>query len=86
MGEINGNLQGYLDTAYHIFFKDQEGAFAGLGLVYVNGLNKDGWYPLNSIYVDGHIGGSLNIDNTHKLEVGLGSGLSLISFRYTYMF
>ena len=62
------------------------GAFAGLGLVYVNGLNKDGWYPLNSIYVDGHIGGSLNIDNTHKLEVGLGSGLSLISFRYTYMF
>ncbi|RDU58116.1 hypothetical protein [Helicobacter sp. MIT 99-5507] len=62
------------------------GAFAGLGLVYINALNKDGWYPLNSIYLDGHIGGSLNIANTHRVEVAIGSGLSVVSLRYMYMF
>lgn len=62
------------------------GAFVGVGITYINGLNKNFLYPLNSIYASANIGGSLNIDNTHKLEIGLGSGLSVISFRYTYMF
>ena len=62
------------------------GAFAGFGLVYLNGLNKDYWYNLNSVHFEGRVGGSLNINNTHKVEVALGSGMSIISFRYLFMF
>ena len=58
------------------------GAFAGLGLIYINGKN----YIQDPIALNANIGGSLNIDNTHKLELSFGSGLSLIAFRYLYMF
>ncbi len=62
------------------------GAFVGVGIVYINGINKDSNYSLDSVVGSVNIGGSLNIDNTHKLEVGIGSGPSLIAFRYIYMF
>ncbi|MCI5787106.1 MAG: hypothetical protein MR025_06630 [Helicobacter trogontum] len=34
----------------------------------------------------GNIGGSLNIDNTHRIELSLGAFFYVASFRYTYMF
>lgn len=36
--------------------------------------------------VSGNIGGSLNIDNTHRFELSLGGIFYVASFRYMYMF
>lgn len=39
-----------------------------------------------SFAVSGNIGGSLNIDNTHRIELSLGGIFYVASFRYMYMF
>ena len=58
------------------------GIFLGPSLGFIAPFNG---FSTNFV-VSGNIGGSLNIDNTHRIELSLGGIFYVASFRYMYMF
>lgn len=73
------------------------GAFAGGGLGFVAGItnatDKEPWIVYDASYtttafdirVNAHVGGSLTIENTHRIEAGYGIGNALVGVRYILM-
>lgn len=73
------------------------GAFAGIGLGFVAGISnytdKDRWSGYDASYSTSSFGvawgvqagGSLTIENTHRIEAGLGVGNAIIGARYILM-
>ncbi len=61
------------------------GAYAGLSLGYL-GLFSNGVAGVTPFVVSGNLGASVTIDKTHRAELALGSGFSIIALRYLYMF
>lgn len=60
------------------------GAYVGLSLGYVGVFTNE--VSPRSFLISGNLGGSVTIDKTHRLELALGSGFSVLALRYLYMF
>ncbi|MCH5313542.1 MAG: hypothetical protein J1E28_03975 [Helicobacter sp.] len=85
-----GSVYGVLGADYLLDFNPKDkfvyGIFAGLGLGYLNVFSKD-WYASASAFgIDVRFGGSLTISQTHRFELALGSGYSLLGLRYMFLF